>query len=210
MYPTLLFFSAQSELTSAPITELANAVSPHFVNLCKDKYNNLNNINSVNILYFNARSLLPKIDNLKALCSAHSPDIICIVESWLDETILDPEISIQGYSIVRLDRTRHGGGALVYVKNLFIYSLLYLGTPAFDCIVLSLNCSCQNLASPDFTIALFYRPPSSSVSYLDNLFTVLCNINVSLFSNSVLLGDFIFVHNPYYFLNLCLLFLPLT
>ena len=120
----------------------------------------------------------------------------------MDETILDPEISIQGYSIVRLDHTRHGGGALVYVKNLFIYSPLYLGTPAFECIILSLNCSCQNRASPDFTIALFYRPPSSSVSYLDNLFTVLCNINVSLFSNFVLLGDF----NINYFCTQPLLF----
>ena len=60
-------------------------------------------VNSVNVSYFNVRSLLPKIDNLKLFCSVYSPDIICVVETWLDGDILDSEISIQGYSIVRLD-----------------------------------------------------------------------------------------------------------
>jgi len=48
-----------------------------------------------------------------------SPDVICIVESWLDYTIADSEIFIQGYSIVRLDRSRHGGGVLIFVNNQF-------------------------------------------------------------------------------------------
>ena len=67
-------------------------------------------------MYFNARSLLPKIDNLRGLCSLYFPDIICVVETWLHEDILDSEISIEGFSIMRLDRTRHGGGVIVYVK----------------------------------------------------------------------------------------------
>ena len=72
-------------------------------------------------MYFNVRSLLPKIDNLRILCSVHSPDIICVVESWLDSDITDSEISIQGFSIIRLDRCRHGGGVLMYVKTVFSY-----------------------------------------------------------------------------------------
>ena len=40
-------------------------------------------------------------------------------------------------------------------------------------------------------LALFYRPPSSSYCIFDNLFSVLCNhVNLPLFSNFVLLGDF--------------------
>jgi len=68
---------------------------------------------SVTILYFNVRSLLPKMDHLRATCCSSSPDVICIVESWLDHTIANSEIFIQGYSIVRLDHPRHGGGVLI-------------------------------------------------------------------------------------------------
>ena len=91
---------------------------------------------NINVLYFNVRSLLPKIDNLRSLCVFHSPDIICIVESWLDDTILDSEVSIQGYTHCRLDRSRHGGGVMIFVKNSFNFSLLFKGTQNYEC----LNC----------------------------------------------------------------------
>ena len=65
------------------------------------------------------RSLLPKIDNLRSICALYSPDIVCIVETWLDDTILDSEIAIQGYHLCRLDRSRHGGGVLIYVRCMF-------------------------------------------------------------------------------------------
>ena len=60
-----------------------------------------------------------------------------MVESWLDDTILDSEISIQGYSFCRLDRTRHGGGVLIYVKCLFTSTVIFKGSAGFECIVLS-------------------------------------------------------------------------
>ena len=37
---------------------------------------------------------------------------------------------------------------------------------------------------------MFYRPPNSSPFVIDSLFTILCNLNVSLFSNFYLIGDF--------------------
>ena len=40
-----------------------------------------------NLLYLNARSLLPKLDELHVLCVSYSYDIICIVESWLSSDI---------------------------------------------------------------------------------------------------------------------------
>ena len=62
-------------------------------------------LDKINILYYNVRSLLPKIDNLRILCCAYSPDILCVVESWLNSNISDQEISLQDYSIFRLDRS---------------------------------------------------------------------------------------------------------
>ena len=58
---------------------------------------------NINLLYFNVGSLLPKIDNLRSICTLYSPDIVCIVETWLGDTILDSAIAIQGYHLCRLD-----------------------------------------------------------------------------------------------------------
>jgi len=70
--------------------------------------------NNLSILYYSARSLLPKIDHLSSLCLASDPDIVCIVESWLCNEITDSEIALPGYSPVRLDRNRYGGCVLLY------------------------------------------------------------------------------------------------
>ena len=93
------------------------------------------NKSPLNILYFNARSLLPKIDNLRILSSVYSPDIICVVETWLDTDILDSEIAIQGYTVIRLDRNRHGGGILIFVNTTFTYSLNHKGSNSLECII---------------------------------------------------------------------------
>ena len=116
---------------------------------------------SLNIFYFDVRNLVPKIDNLRIFCSMYHPDIICIVESWLSTEISDSEISIQGYSVIRLDRNRHGGGVLIYVKSMFTYSLVFKGTTDLELIVASFLCTKQG-TNPGLTLALFYRSPNSS------------------------------------------------
>ena len=72
----------------------------------------LRNSGNLSIFFYNARSILPKLDNLAATCQVFTPDIVCVVESWLCSDICDSEISLVDYSIVRLDRSRHGGGII--------------------------------------------------------------------------------------------------
>ena len=117
MYSTRFFFRGQSEPTPAPVTELISVVSPRFVKLCKDKH-------STRIIYFNVRSLLPKIDDLRIICSVYLPDVICVVETWLDPNIDDSEIIIQGYCVHRVDRNRHGGGILVFIKDVYLFTFV--------------------------------------------------------------------------------------
>ena len=76
------------------------------------------------ILYYNARSLLPKLDNLILAIDIFKPHIICIVETWLSSEITDCEISIPGFQLFRCDRNRHGGGVLAYVSNMFSVTVL--------------------------------------------------------------------------------------
>lgn len=94
---------------------------------------------SFSVMYFNCRSLLPKFDELAALCSTNMPDVVCLVETWLCSDILDTEISIPNYSIVRLDRNRHGGGVAMYIKNSLLYNAVLYGSAGLEVIVVSLS-----------------------------------------------------------------------
>ena len=71
----------------------------------------------IHIIHYNARSLLPKVDELRAVCVA---DIICIVETWLDDSISDNDLSLPNYQLYS-DWTGidMGGCIAVYVHCLF-------------------------------------------------------------------------------------------
>jgi len=71
----------------------------------------------VSIGHLNTRSILPKIDEIKMILTNSNLDILTISESWLDNSILPHEIEIAGYTTLRKDRNRHGGGVMQYIKN---------------------------------------------------------------------------------------------
>ena len=135
--------------------------------------------------YCNARSILPKFDELSAINSLHSPDIICIVESWLSSDICDSELSLPGFSLFRRDRNRHGGGILVYVKSTLSPSIIsYNSSSPIELLLISVKPKHSS-----FTLAVFYRPPSSP-NALNTLQTALESLPHSTLLNLVLLGDF--------------------
>ena len=133
-------------------------------------------------MYFNSRSLLNKLDDLKLICEISSPDFVCIVESWLDSDVSNNDVFIPDYVCVRLDRNRHGGGIVLYIKHYFQYRLLVQGPSGLELLIVSI-CNGPN-------IGIFYRPPSSPVCTLDSLFNVLCTLDVITISNFILVGDF--------------------
>ena len=137
-------------------------------------------------MYFNCRSVLPKHDELVALCLSNKPDIVCLVETWLSADVLVNEVAIPHYSLIRLDRNRHGGGVAIYVHSSILFDVLLVGPAGLELIVVSLirnNCK--------LCLCVFYRPPSSSCSeILDSLCEALFIVDISHFSNFLLLGDF--------------------
>ena len=42
---------------------------------------------NLKFLYYNTRSIVFKIDDLKANCLLYKPDIVCIVETWLGNDV---------------------------------------------------------------------------------------------------------------------------
>ena len=76
------------------------------------------------IVYFNARSIFNKIDDLQLSVFVNKPDIIIITETWCNDDISNSMLQIQGYSLeseLRRDRKDTangiGGGILVYCRE---------------------------------------------------------------------------------------------
>ena len=75
------------------------------------------NKRGLHLIHLNLNSLLPKIDELRAIAKKSRATVIGITESKLDETVLDGEINIDGYELIRSDWNRHGGGVACYIRN---------------------------------------------------------------------------------------------
>ena len=72
---------------------------------------------SCTVYYTNCRSLLPKIDHLRAVSLSTTPSVLALCETWLDESVSDLAVLIPNYYLFRRDRNCHGGGLALYVSN---------------------------------------------------------------------------------------------
>ena len=69
------------------------------------------------ITHLNINSFPNKKDDLISIVNGKI-DILVITETKLDETFTNAQITIAGYSQhYRLDRDRHGGGVLIFVRE---------------------------------------------------------------------------------------------
>jgi hypothetical protein len=69
------------------------------------------------IANLNVNSLTRHVDDIRITLTNYPFDILAINETKLDSSISDSEIYINGYTIIRKDRNRNGGGIAIYIKN---------------------------------------------------------------------------------------------
>ena len=72
----------------------------------------------------NISSLFLKIEELQIIAKSTNAAIIGIKESKLDESVLEPEIQIDYYKILRCDTNIHGGGVACYIRNDLSYNII--------------------------------------------------------------------------------------
>ena len=111
-------------------------------------------------------------------------------ETWLNESILDSEISIPGYNLFRLDRGEHGGGVAVYArKELSFVRRDDLEMEGVEGLWLELFLP----KSRGVLIGTFYRPPNTS-KYHDSDFMSKLEVEISTATSTdkevIILGDF--------------------
>ncbi|XP_068750911.1 uncharacterized protein [Montipora capricornis] len=124
----------------------------------------------ITVAHLNARSIKNRnhFILIKDVVLAKKFDILCISESWLDNSISDIELDIPGYDIHRLDRTNKlGGGVCTFVKqNLKVECLQHLSSIASSGLhQLWLKIQAGNCRS--FLICTVYRPLSATLDCFD-------------------------------------------
>jgi len=59
-----------------------------------------------------------KIDELRELVKLHEYDVISVTETWATAEITDADLSIDGFSMYRVDRkVTKGGGVILYIRE---------------------------------------------------------------------------------------------
>ena len=67
--------------------------------------------------HLNVNSLLSKFEKLRYIINSIRPAILGIAELILDSSVPNKEVNINGYSIIRNNRNRYGGGVACYIRN---------------------------------------------------------------------------------------------
>ena len=115
----------------------------------------------------NVRSLYPSIDEVR--CKFKQYDVIGICETWLNSTYHNNLVSLEGYTLYRVDREsgcipKRGGGLVIYVGSTFKGHVKQIET----CTRISKNLEqiWLSLDKPNvrkIAVCMLYRPPTGDI-----------------------------------------------
>ena len=112
-------------------------------------------------------------------------DIVAFTETHCDDTVSDNELQLDDFDFIRKDRTRHGGGVIIYIKKQFGFQRLL----DIECELEALWISVKMRDIKPLLICVLYRPPNSSDNFFDILSTML-NKALDLDGEVLVMGDF--------------------
>ena len=107
--------------------------------------------------------MLSKIEELRYFAKSTNAFVIGICESKLDPSVLEQEISLDNYKILRCDRNRHGGGVACYVRNYLSYNILSVFPSETENIFFEILLP----NSKPVTVGTIYCPPPSQTNFLE-------------------------------------------
>ena len=125
----------------------------------------------MNIINMNFQSIKNKKEEVNNLLHHSDPSVIIGTETWLNPSICSAEIFPPNYEVFRKDRRDGYGGVLLAVKRDYITDQLETNTSS-ESVFTKLTIG-KNQA---LIIGSLYRPPSSDISYMEELCSVIENI----------------------------------
>ncbi len=137
----------------------------------------------LSVLYSNARSLIPKRDELLDM---ERPDVIAITETWATFDHLMTEFSIPGYESFQKNRAhKKGGGFISYVKRDYRAVIISKqDSEKYDTVYIEVATSKHN----KFTIGTVYKPPKQQAADDTALYAEIQAMTQN--KQSVIIGDF--------------------
>ena len=80
----------------------------------------------MHFIHLTINSILLKIEEIRYIAKLTNATVIGLSETKLDNAVLSSELEIEGYDLVRSDRSRRGGGVACFVKNSISYDCMFL------------------------------------------------------------------------------------
>lgn len=123
--------------------------------------------------FLNIVSLPKRFDEINFTMSDKVLDLFAFNETRLDSTITDGMIHIDGYDLIRKDRSRTGGGVCIYLRNNINYQI------RDDIIPSDLEAVCVEINKPSrpFVVITVYRPPNVSTDFFTHFEQLIQNID---------------------------------
>lgn len=142
--------------------------------------------NALNICHLNVRSLMSNFGDFKNFVSSYH--VIAITETWLTADVEDVALSIPGFKLFRLDRTRtRGGGVAVYVNTDILCSQYDLNLKFDENIEqLWIHFKIKNCK---IAIGNIYRPPSGDFQNFLNSIDDSLSLIIPTVDEIICLGD---------------------
>ena len=168
-------------------------LDPKTVNMVDGDFSAINK-KLLNVVSFNVNSLThgSRIEQLEALCREVNADVICLQETKMDETVSPSVYHLEGYNAEIRNRTIHGGGVAVYIKEHLPYvRMSKLESKTIEHISIDLIVN-----NKKHSINNFYRPPHNLAhqrqEFLDEIDQTLLKLRSHRSALKLLLGDFNF------------------
>ena len=142
------------------------------------------NRKGLHFIHINARSLLPKLSELKIIADSSKAAVISITETWIDDTISNAELKIDGYNILRQDRSRSGGGVCAYIREDLAFN------PRTDLFNEHVEAIWFEILLPKckpIVVGTCYRPPKDK-DFLEHFESIMSLIRTDC--EQIILGDF--------------------
>ena len=136
-------------------------------------------------MHLNARSILPKMDEIRFLINKTQVGALCISETWLDPSINDSAIEMDNYSLIRKDRNRNGGGVCVFIRSDLHFSVREdLINEEAEILMIDI---CLRKTNP-ILLGVCYRPQPNS--FYEHLGNVLNKYPKWMVRECILIGNF--------------------
>ena len=125
------------------------------------------------------------LDELRLFSDEHSPHVICLNETKLNQDICDELLQIDGFQkIIRKDRSRHGGGVAILVKN----GIKCQKRDDFNSDIEFLSVELDIKYVKAIVVTTIYRPPESKVEWFKRAEELISRIDIEG-KESILAGD---------------------